>query len=105
MSVTTSIPTLSPVELRARLQEILELAQGMTAAENEMRSKAADLRQSDYPTDRFGGAIHGELSGLFELLIDNLPEDGLNAGDLIERVEDTIGVVDMAMKMERGDAS
>lgn len=102
--MATTIRTLSPVELRARLQEILDLAEGVEAAEREMRAKADELH-CDWETARYTNAIAGELGGVRELLAASYP-DGLVIGDLIERTEDTISVLDMAIRHaeEVGDA-
>jgi hypothetical protein len=48
--------------------------------------------------------LRGELGGVCELLGDSYP-DGLDIGDLIERVEDTIAVLDLAIATERDRAS
>lgn len=106
--MATTIPTLSPGMLRETLQQILELAEDVREAESAMREKAAQLERSDYESGRrYVGAISGGLDEVFELLVRNDPHDHLAIDDLIERVVDTIGVVDLAIRHaeEVGDAS
>ncbi len=104
--MATTIPTLSPTELRERLSELRELAEGVFVAEKEMRARAADLRLHDWEISRYTNAVSGELRGVYELLLDNAPEDGLEVNELVDRIVDTLDVIDLAIRSaeELGDA-
>jgi hypothetical protein len=62
--MATTIPTLSPGELREKLQQILELAEDVRTAENNMRAKAVELR-CDWDTSRYVKRDCGANSAAF----------------------------------------
>jgi hypothetical protein len=99
--IVATITMLTPTELRERLEELRQLGEEAVLAQSRLRAKAEDLSVHDWETDRYGNAVAGELSGVYGLLVKNGPEDGLNLDDVVERIEDTIGVIDLAI--ERSD--
>jgi hypothetical protein len=97
-AMATTIPTLTPKEPRERLHELLSLTREIAGAQALLRAKAAELKGSDWETDRFANVVSGELRGVYELLVMNPPDDLLDVDDLAERLEDTIGVLDLAIE-------
>lgn len=96
--MATTIPDLAPAELRERLEELRQLAEEAVITKGHLRDKAAELALHDWQTARYANAISGELRGVYELLVDN--PDAIDPDDLLERLEDTISVLDLAIRSD-----
>jgi hypothetical protein len=98
--MATTIPTLTASELRERLSELQELAESILVAEKELRKRASALARCDWEwaSGNYANAVQGELSGVYELLVRNPLEDGLDVEEVVSRVVDTIDVVDLVIR-------
>jgi hypothetical protein len=101
MSVTTT--PLTPAELRAGLQERLDLATQYAALESRIESKALELQRSDWEFTqerpfRYMNAVGGELRCVYDAANQ---ENGYNALDFCQSIQDALDVLDFAI--ERGD--
>lgn len=102
--MATTIPTLSAAELRARLAELVDLGEAVVVAESQLRAKARDLATHDWDVNRFVNEIAGGLAGIREVLLTNDPADGLAMDDVMERLEDVLATVDLAIAKGDDDA-
>lgn len=101
--MTTTVKTLSPAELRARLIELRELADRYAALESTIESRALELESSDWEFSdergaRFVNAIGGELRGVYEWARPpSQRESEGDADELCQAIQDAIELLDFAI--------
>jgi hypothetical protein len=100
MSVTTT--PLTPAELRAGLEELLELAAQYAALESRIESKALELERSDWEFAeerpvRYMNAVGGELRCVYDAAN---KENGYTALDFCQSIQDAIDVLTFAIERD-----
>lgn len=102
--MATTISTLTPAELRAELQELLDLACEYAALEDRLRRKAIELERTEwlegFKDRRYVDAVAGQVRPALSDAVGNEDERAAEFGtdDLCRTIEAAIAVVDFAIE-------